>query len=306
MNHSAKFIFSVSFALAAALASGRAFGDEPNQKLDPARLAVSVSDSDAPQTVRTTDGRELKLVWNDEFNGEGLPDAKKWTYEVGYIRNNESQYYTDARLENVFQKDGVLTIRTIKEKYNIEGKPKNNGLKEAEYTSAAIETIDTASWLYGRVEVRAQLPTGKGIWPAIWMMGTNIKQIGWPGCGEIDVMEYVGHTPHRAHGTIHMRKKGGKNWEVVSKGSSLLLDRPEEQYYVYTLEWTPEKMLILVDDKPVLEFKKSEEESKTGMWPFDKPHYIILNTAIGGAWGGEIAGDTCPTDFKIDYVRVYQ
>ncbi|MBQ5367837.1 MAG: hypothetical protein IIU43_10210, partial [Thermoguttaceae bacterium] len=110
MNHSAKFIFSVSFALVAALASGTAFGDEPNQKLDPARLAVSASDSDAPQTVRTTDGRELKLVWNDEFNGEGLPDAKKWTYEVGYIRNNESQYYTDARLENVFQKDGVLTI----------------------------------------------------------------------------------------------------------------------------------------------------------------------------------------------------
>ena len=287
----------------ASLVVGASYADDA---LDPARLKVSASDSDAPKTVKTTDGRTLKLVWNDEFNGEGLPDPDKWGYEVGYIRNNESQYYTDARLENVFQKDGCLTIRTLKEKYPIEGKPNNKGLKEAEYTSAAIETFGKVSWRYGRIEVRAQLPQGKGIWPAIWMMGDNISEIGWPGCGEIDIMEYVGHTPHVAHGTIHMRKKGGERWQNVSKGGRLELNRPEEQFYVYTLEWTPEKLTILVDDAVVLEFNKSEEEAKTPQWPFDQKCYLILNTAIGGAWGGEIADGICPAEYKIDYVRVYQ
>ena len=261
---------------------------------------------DAPKTVKTSDGRELSLVWQDEFNGEGLPDPTKWSYEVGYVRNNEAQYYTDARVENIFQKDGALTIKTIKEKYSIEGKPANKGQKEAEYTSAAIETLGKASWQYGRVEVRAQLPSGKGIWPAIWMMGDNIRQVGWPGCGEIDIMEYVGHTPKTSHGTIHMRKKGGERWQVVSKGKSVVFEDLEKRYYVYSLEWTPEKLLIFVDDELVLDFEKSEEEPKTTAWPFDQKCYLILNTAIGGAWGGEIADDTCPAEFKIDYVRVYQ
>lgn len=274
--------------------------------LDPARVSVSKQDSDAPQTIKTTDGRELKLVWQEEFNGTGLPDPNKWSYEVGYVRNNEAQYYTDARVENVFQKDGVLTIRTLKEKYSLEGKPNNKGRNEAEYTSAAIETLGKASWLYGRVDVRAKLPKGKGIWPAIWMMGDNITEVGWPSCGEIDIMEYVGHMPQRSHATIHMRKKGDEKWKNVSKGSSLVLDRPEEQFYVYTLEWTPEQLLLIIDDQVVLEFKRAEEEPKTPSWPFDKPCYLILNTAIGGSWGGEIAEGTCPTEFQIDYVRVYQ
>ncbi|MBQ9812215.1 MAG: glycoside hydrolase family 16 protein [Thermoguttaceae bacterium] len=298
-----KYRLFFAVALAASFICPAAFADEP---LDPARVKVSVSDSDAPQTVKTTDGRTLKLVWQDEFNGTGLPDASKWSYEVGYVRNNEQQYYTDARVENIFQKDGCLTIKTIKEKYPIEGKPGSQGKKEADYTSAAIETLGKVSWQYGRVEVRAQLPTGKGIWPAIWMMGDNIRRVGWPGCGEIDIMEYVGHTPRTSHGTIHMRRKGGERWQNVSKGNKVELDRPEEQFYVYTLEWTPEKMLILVDDQVVLEFNKAEEESKTSIWPFDQKFYIILNTAIGGSWGGEIADGICPTEFKIDYVRVYQ
>ncbi len=280
-----------------------AFGAIGTFAQDASRLTVSVNDSDAPQTIKSRDGRELKLVWNDEFNGEGLPDSKKWSYEVGYVRNNESQYYTNARIENVFQKDGVLTIRTLKEKYPIEGKPQNRGKKTADYTSAAIETLGQASWLYGRVEVRAKLPKGKGIWPAIWMMGDNIREVDWPRCGEIDVMEYVGHTPHTAYGTIHMHNaKSGH----VSKGGNLVIDDLEDGYYVYALEWTADQLTILVDDQVVLEFKRAEEESKTPVWPFDKPQYLILNTAIGGAWGGEIAEGTCPAEFKIDYVRVYQ
>ena len=179
-------------------------------------------DVEPPKTVKTSDGRELTLVWNDEFDGEGLPDPEKWNYEVGYERNNEAQYYTDKRVENVFQKDGALTIRTLKEKYPIKGLPKSQGREFADYTSGAIETLGKASWQYGRVEVRAKLPKGKGIWPAIWMMGDNIRQVGWPGCGEIDIMEYVGHTPYTAHGTIHMRRKGGRRWDVVSKGKTFV------------------------------------------------------------------------------------
>ena len=264
----------------------------------------------APKTVKTSDGRELKLAWNDEFNGEGLPNPEFWSYEVGYIRNNEAQYYTDGRLENIFQKDGLLTIRTLKEEYDIADKPQNHGRRTAEYTSAAIESLGKASWLYGRIEVRAKLPKGKGIWPAIWMMGDNIKKEGWARCGEIDIMEYVGHTPHTAHATVHMQRKGGKSWEVVSKGKNIRFDEPgqapEERFYTYAFEWSEDKMLFFVDDNLVLEFKRAEEEPKTETWPFDKPCFMILNTAIGGAWGGAIADDTCPAEFQIDYVRVYQ
>ncbi|MDO5308269.1 MAG: glycoside hydrolase family 16 protein [Planctomycetia bacterium] len=268
------------------------------------------NDSEAPQTVKTTDGRELKLVWNDEFNGEGLPDARKWNYEVGYIRNNESQYYTNARQENIFQKDGVLTIRTLKEKYPLEGKPNNQGRDHAEYTSACIETRGLASWTYGRIETRAKLPKGKGIWPAIWMLGDSISQIGWPKCGEIDIMEYVGHTPNTVHSTVHMHRPGGENWHNVSQGSKLTLNKsgeePEERFYVYTVEWTPEKLIFLVDDKVVLEADAQKLKEMTDVYPFNAPHYLILNTAIGGAWGGEIDNKTCPAEFIIDYVRVYQ
>lgn len=295
-----KTFLAISLALTTSLCSAAAFSADA---LDPARTAVSKSDSDAPQTVKTTDGRTLKLVWSDEFNGEGLPDKSKWNYEVGYVRNNEAQYYTDARIENVFQKDGVLTIKTLKDNFDVADKPNNKGRKVAEYTSGAIETLGKASWQYGRVEVRAKLPKGKGIWPAIWMMGDDIKTVGWPACGEIDIMEYVGHIPATSHGTIHMK---GKTSGHVSKGNNVKLDRPEEQFYVYTLEWTKDKLTILVDDQVVLEFNRGEEEAKTPAWPFDQKCYIILNTAIGGSWGGEIAEGTCPAEYQIDYVRVYQ
>ncbi len=242
-----------------------------------------VDSKNVPQTVKTTDGRELKLVWNDEFDGDGAPDPEKWGYEIGYIRNNEAQYYSD-RLENVFQKDGALTIRTLKEKFPIAGKPGSKGRDFAEYTSGSINTLGKAGWLYGRVEVRARLPKGKGIWPAIWMMGTNIREVGWPRCGEIDIMEYVGKEPGRVYGTIHMRRRGAaESWKVVSKGNNVEPGNPEGRFCVYALEWTEDKLTILVDEEVVLEFLRSEEEKKTEVWPFDKPHYLLLNTAIGGA-----------------------
>ncbi|MBQ8362536.1 MAG: glycoside hydrolase family 16 protein [Thermoguttaceae bacterium] len=294
--------FSPLFAaLAVSLSTFNAFA------ADASDASTRVVDSkNVPQTIKTSDGRELKLVWNDEFDGVGAPDPEKWGYEIGYIRNNEAQYYSD-RLENVFQKDGALTIRTLKEKFPIAGKPGSKGRDFAEYTSGSINTFKKAGWLYGRVEVRARLPKGKGIWPAIWMMGTNRDEVGWPRCGEIDIMEYVGKEPGRVYGTIHMRRRGAaESWKVVSKGNNVEPGNPEGRFCVYALEWTEDKLTILVDEEVVLEFLRSEEEKKTEVWPFDKPHYLLLNTAIGGAWGGEIADDTCPTDYQIDYVRVYQ
>lgn len=294
--------FSPLFAaLAVSLSTFNAFA------ADASDASTRVVDSkNVPQTIKTSDGRELKLVWNDEFDGVGAPDPEKWGYEIGYIRNNEAQYYSD-RLENVFQKDGALTIRTLKEKFPIAGKPNSKDRDFAEYTSGSINTLGKAGWLYGRVEVRARLPKGKGIWPAIWMMGTNIREIGWPRCGEIDIMEYVGKEPGRVYGTIHMRRRGAaESWKVVSKGNNVEPGNPEGRFCVYALEWTEDKLTILVDEEVVLEFLRSEEEKKTEVWPFDKPQYLLLNTAIGGSWGGEIADDTCPTDYVIDYVRVYQ
>lgn len=275
-------------------------------------LATGVFEADetVPETVKTTDGRVLKLTWNDEFNGEGLPDSSKWSYEVGYIRNNEAQYYTDARLENIFQKDGLLTIRTLKEDYDIKDKPNNKGREKAEYTSAAIETLGKASWQYGRVEVRAKLPSGVGIWPAIWMMGDNVTKVGWPTCGEIDIMEYVGHTPRTSHATIHMHRKGAERGQNVSRGNALKFEKegeaPEERFCVYALEWTQDYLKLFVDDELALDFQRSEEASKTEEWPFDQKCFMILNTAIGGTWGGKIEPETCPAEFQIDYVRVYQ
>ena len=275
-----------------------------------AAVSPGVASESAPEKVTTSDGRVLNLTWHDELDVEGLPNADYWNYEVGYIRNYEKQYYTDARLENVFIKDGLLTIRTIKEDYDIASKPKNHDETTAAYTSGSIETLGKASWQYGRVEVRAKLPKGKGIWPAIWMMGDNILTAGYPECGEIDVMEYVGHTPHRAWGTIHMQRKDAPRDQVVSRGDSILLDKegeePEETFHVYALEWTKDFLKIFVDDHLILDFQRSEEEAKTPEWPFDQKCYIKLNTALGGSWGGEVAEGTCPTDFQIDYVRVYQ
>ena len=141
----------------------------------------------------TASGAKSVLLWSDEFNGSGLPDAAKWGYEVGFIRNNEKQYYTLQRTQNIRQEGGNLVIESLKEDF-----------QGAKYSSASINTLDKKAFEGDiRVEVKAKLPHGKGIWPAIWMMGTNIKTVGWPKCSEFDVMEFVGHTPGKVYGTLH-------------------------------------------------------------------------------------------------------
>lgn len=252
--------------------------------------------SPVPQTVTTRDGQTLKLVWNDEFNGVGLPNPADWGYEYGFVRNHESQFYTKEREKNVYQKDSKLIIEAIREDFEENG-------KKAQFTSASIATQGKHEWTYGRIEVAAKLPRGRGTWPAIWMLGANRSQQGWPKCGEIDIMEYVGFKPGVVHATIHAK---GASQYSVSKGSSTFLENVEDRFAVYAVEWTEDKMDFFVDDKLYMTAKKGDLNCRP--YPFDKPHYLILNLAIGGQWGAQkgIDNSVFPAKYEIDYVRVYQ
>jgi beta-glucanase (GH16 family)/GH35 family endo-1,4-beta-xylanase len=262
----------------------------------------------ASGTSRPAPGREgWQLVWSDEFDHEGLPDPKKWTYEVGFVRNQEKQYYTQARKENGRVEHGELIIEGRKEHFpNAQYDPKTEGnwqkdRKNADYTSASITTEGKASWIYGRIEVRAKLPQGKGVWPAIWTLGTGISKVGWPRCGEIDIMEFVGHQPDKVHGTIHY----GLDGKHQSQGDKLTVDKPWEDFHVYAIEWEADRIDFFFDDTKYFTFKTPAADSD-GSNAFRQPHYLLLNLALGGSWGGQIDDNVLPQQFVIDYVRVYQ
>ena len=243
-----------------------------------------------------------KLVWADEFDVDGLPDPKKWGYEEGYVRNGESQFYTTARKENARVENGVLILECRKDSYKIpKDAPNADGKTVATYTSASIHTLGKASWQYGRMEVRAKLPHGQGVWPAIWMMGDNIPKVGWPACGELDIMEFVGHTPDKIHGTLHWRIAG----EHKSAGASTKADKPWEDIHVYAAEWSPEKVDLYYDQTKynTVDLKKTDDSGDNS---FHKPFYMILNFALGGNWGGKVDDAVLPARFEVDYVRVFQ
>ena len=239
----------------------------------------------------TVAGVAESLVWSDEFDGDGLPNPLRWEYEVGFIRNQERQYYTRQRRENARIENGVLVIEGRKEP-----------LEGAEYTSASLTS--RASWTYGRIEVRAKLPRGRGTWPAIWMLGTNIREVGWPACGEIDIMEHVGFDPGRIHANVHTQAYN--HVQRTNKGNNLVIPRVDEEFHVYEAVWTPRQIRMSVDGRSYFAFAK--ERGGDAVWPFDRSQYLILNLAIGGSWGGQkgIDDEAFPARFVIDYVRVYQ
>ena len=247
-----------------------------------------------------------KLVWSDEFDKPGLPDPNKWDYEEGFVRNQEMQYYTRARKENARVEDGCLVIEGRKERMpNPRHDPKNKhwgaSRQFAEYTAASLVTKGKADWLYGRIEVRAKLPQGLGVWPAIWMLGTNITKIGWPRCGEIDIMEFVGHNPDFVHATVHF-SKGGKH---ASKGGRIKHDKPFADFHVYAVEWSAERMDFYFDKEKYFSFDLDAAADR-GANPFRKPQYLLINLALGGSWGGKIDDAVLPQKYLVDYVRVYQ
>jgi beta-glucanase (GH16 family) len=252
---------------------------------------------------------EWKLVWADEFDKPGLPDASKWTFEEGFIRNNEQQFYTRARSENARVENGMLVIEARKERFRnpafaAAGKEKRKpakGREFAEYTSASVTTSGNVSWTNGRIEVRAKLPTGRGTWPAIWMLGNSGA---WPACGEIDIMENVGFNPDVIHANFHTKKYN--HMIGTGKGSKITIPKPYEDFHVYAVEWRPDRLDFLVDKTNYFTFKN--EGKGDAAWPYGKPQYLILNIAIGGAWGGQkgIDDSIFPQQMYIDYVRVYQ
>lgn len=240
-----------------------------------------------------------KLVWNDEFNYEGLPDSTKWSYDVGGHGwgNNEKQFYVEKSTENSNVSGGKLHIVALK-------KDKEN----LKYTSAKITTYQKHSIQYGKIEVMARLPGGKGSWPAIWMLPESIrtKEEQWPFCGEIDIMEHVGKNPNVVHTSLHTGLYNHIKGTQISHFDTL--QNVVDIFHKYGMEWTPEFIKFYIDDKLFFESLKGQNNrviSNDG-WPFDKPYYLILNLAIGGNWGGEIDDTIFPNEMIIDYVRIYK
>jgi beta-glucanase (GH16 family) len=253
--------------------------------------------------------QEWKLVWSDEFDGAGLPDPQKWDYEQGFVRNGEAQLYTANRKENARVEDGCLVIEGRHERlanpdYDPNAKRGPATRAFADYTAASVITKAKASWTYGRVEVRAKLPAGRGVWPAIWMLGENIDEVGWPACGEIDIMEFVGKEPDHIFGTVHWREPGRDH---ASKGEKLVTPHPSAAFHTYAIEWDADRIDFYFDENKYLSYPTRLADKAKGGNPFRKPHHLLINFAIGGSWGGPtIDAAVFPQRYLIDYVRIYQ
>jgi beta-glucanase (GH16 family) len=234
----------------------------------------------------------------DEFDTDGAPNSTIWGYDLGTGNsltgagwgNNELQYYT-KRTENVKVENGYLLITAEKESYN-----------GASYTSARLTTKGLFDQAYGRFEARIRLPYGQGIWPAFWLLGANIDEVGWPQCGEIDIMEYRGQQPTKLLGTVH--GPGYSGGASITKSYSLLNDRFDTGFHIFGIEWGPKYINYYVDN--VL-YNQITPADVTGEWVFDHPFYIIINLAVGGNFVGNPNSETVfPQTMLVDYVRVYK
>ncbi|MEO9660325.1 glycoside hydrolase family 16 protein [Maribacter dokdonensis] len=235
---------------------------------------------------------ELSLVWQDEFDQNGAPDSTKWGYNTGTgdngWGNNESQYYTD-RPDNATVENGVLKIIAKKEDY-----------QGSEYTSARLLTSGKFEFTYGRVDVKAKLPSGGGVWPAIWMLGANFGTVGWPACGEIDIMEYVGNNPGQISSALHTTSSSGAtvNHDVTA------ISNETSEFHIYSTIWTENSITFLLDDVAYYTYDPATKNDAT--WPFYNDQFLILNIAMGGNLGGTIDPNFDVSTMEIDYVRVYQ
>lgn len=233
------------------------------------------------------------LVWNDEFDNKTI-NSNSWTFESGNNNgwgNNELEYYTD-RSQNVFVSNGNLIIEARKEQYN-----------GYNYTSTRMITKNKKVFKYARVDMRAKMPKGKGIWPALWMLGNNIDQVNWPACGEIDVLEYLGHETNKIYGTLHW---GANTAAHASKGTNYTLSSGgfDQEFHVYSLLWKQDEIKVLVDDKLYLTVVASDI---AGSNPFNSNFFFIFNLAVGGNWpGSPDATTTFPQRLVVDYIRVFQ
>jgi beta-glucanase (GH16 family) len=235
------------------------------------------------------------LTWNDEFNYNGLPDSTKWRYQTGRSGwgNNELQNYTNADTSNAKVAKGILYITA-----------RNTGEGDNKYTSARLVTQHKGDWKYGKLEVKAKLPRGRGLWPAIWMLSTDNAYGRWPASGEIDVMEHVGYMKDSIFASLHSKSYNHVIGTQKTKG--VFISKPYDKFHVYTVEWTPDSITFLLDNK--VYYRVSNEHKTSAEWPFDQKFYLLLNVAVGGNWGGYegIDESVFPSAMQIDYVRVYR
>ena len=256
-----------------------------------------------------------ELVWSDEFDQDGPVSQDKWNVETippnnGSWWNGELQFYTDKE-DNIRVEEGLLKITAKYESY--EGK---------NYTSARINTQDKFEFIYGRVEMRAKLPNWEGMWPAFWLLGANIDEIGWPNCGELDILEHGDYVkdsksndPGLISSVVHYGPQDYSRQTTNVPGkiffdtgqerfirSEKIIEKPFEEYHTYSMQWSPDKIQFFIDEELHLEFPMQSQHS-----PFDKPFFLLLNLAVGGHWtDGYVASGFTEATYKIDYVRVYQ
>ncbi|MEK7675481.1 MAG: glycoside hydrolase family 16 protein [Verrucomicrobiota bacterium] len=238
-----------------------------------------------------------ELVWSDEFDGAAV-DLTKWEFEVNARGggNNELQYYLT---NNVRVRDGLLVLEARQERYT-----GPEGTRD--YTSSRLRTLRQGDWRYGRFDIRARLPQGRGLWPAIWMMPTDQKYGGWPHSGEIDIMEFLGHEPNKVYGTLHYSNPAGRH-QYHGTNTTLTAGTFAEQFHVFRLDWEPGVFRWHVDDR--LYQTQTNWTCRSGSFPapFDQRFHLILNVAVGGNWPGKPEATTLfPQSMAVDYVRVYR
>jgi beta-glucanase (GH16 family) len=237
---------------------------------------------------------DWNIIWHDEFDGPEL-DLKNWTFDIGGNGwgNAEWQAYTDEP-ENVRIEDGMLVIEAREDSTLPAGRP---------YSSARIKTQGLHAWQYGRIEARMKLPYGQGIWPAFWMLGENINDVGWPTAGEIDILEHVGKEPNRIYATVHAPGYSGGS-EGATSNLLVPMDTLKNDFHVFAIEWEENVIRWYFDDQ---QYFKLTPDDVPDTWIFDHPFFIILNLAVGGRWPGYPDETTVfPQFLYVDYVRVYQ
>lgn len=255
----------------------------------------------AAQAPASAEPSGWRLVWSDEFDGpDGTrPDPARWVYDLGGggWGNAELQTYTD-RVENAVVRGGMLVITARAEKFT-----GADGIARG-YTSARLKTLGKFEQRYGRFEARMHLPRGQGIWPAFWMLGRDIDRVGWPQCGEIDIMENIGREPTTVHGTIHGPGYSGGDGigaAVESADGRPFADAP----HVFAVEWEPQEIRWYVDGR-LYQTRRPGDLPSGARWVFDHPHFLLLNVAVGGHWPGSPDETTnFPQELRVDYVRVY-
>ncbi len=268
-------------------------------------IILACENSDSLSTpVQEIEQTEWIMVWNDEFEGLEIDESKwnKLLWKPGHV-NNESQAYTN-RDTNLFIRDGKLVIRGLIEP-GFYGVDYTGTEYTTDYTSGRLNTDNKANWLYGRFDIHAKLPKGNGSWPAIWMLGENISSVGWPQCGEIDIMEHVGFDDGNIHGSIHTADYN--HMYNTQMSGSKTITTATDSFHTYSLEWSETYLRFLIDNEPFF-FVYNDSEGDIGKWPFNASQYIILNLAIGGDWGGVngIDPSAFPMEMLVDYVRVYK